>query len=946
MDWKPGILRDLLEKSQPNLTHRPKAAVPHVARRSPSSTPNSGAEVPTLGLSEGVGTDEEALRGRARSIGRDHFSANDGRTSDGRDFDQTAQPGSHNVGELNVGEAYAVGESERKEEDVRDSKVLASRREERFYAWYCSNKAIVAGVISVSNLGVSFEPDAVGVLVRREGRGQFQAVIPISEILEVAAILLPRTQAVESLFGPGLPTSASLAGGAPPDTATAGAIDGSRDIEPNEPAMGLVQILLASDPRTPTYQKPKGSPQKRKDSPQKLPSASKLQGKQQRSEERKDVYQRSASVNPKQVTDMGHEPAPQTRQLKSMVEEGSRDREKLPVKVRRSSDARRPSVLERTSGAAKERKALDQPDADREPEAERDGYIDRRHQASKIVHLHSETSRFAHPHLHTLTHPFSHHAHITLSNRIKPRSEEILPAAHPTLSSSAPVGHANSLQHLSQFLATDPKSHDTKIKAIAIACAIDTEKTRKPQAPPHPPPHPLPPPPPQDLTHASTQVQPKAQAQVQDQDEETSDIETSAALMEQKKKRKEFVIFRMADCQSAKRVTRMLLELTETQPGRKSRTESRSVSPTHGLVYVPHFSDRALDLLMTLCNMDGMPPPLVQRRHSAPAIDAIEDARLNSAPLHGGLLSDAELSRHKLAGTFSGSLTGTFATPGSLSAKQTAAWLLRSPTPTLLLPESVSSLLSPAMAVQISQKLPPTVALRAWGLLFDTALHGVSMRSFFAKTEGAAPALIVILDHLNCIFGGYSPEGFKLTRHYYGTGETFVFSFRPITSAAATRQAADVVGQYPLDTTAVACADMSATTLPLTSMLSSPAASYPSSTSKDRPVKSEGAADSRPRASANARTENRTEARTEGVAYDALAQNFDCHVWSGINNYFVYSDFERLTFGGGGQYALAIYHDLLRGSSAPCPTFASSSLSVVEDFSIQRIQVYGFDRAF
>ncbi|EZG57132.1 TLD protein [Gregarina niphandrodes] len=95
---------------------------------------------------------------------------------------------------------------------------------------------------------------------------------------------------------------------------------------------------------------------------------------------------------------------------------------------------------------------------------------------------------------------------------------------------------------------------------------------------------------------------------------------------------------------------------------------------------------------------------------------------------------------------------------------------------------AVESLLATEMLTELSYRLPPTIALRKWQVLFDTRLHGVSMQTLFLRTKGHVPALIAILNSHDYIFGGYSPDGFKESRHFYGSGESFVYSFGHISS--------------------------------------------------------------------------------------------------------------------------------------------------------------------
>lgn len=84
--------------------------------------------------------------------------------------------------------------------------------------------------------------------MRRSGLGEYQVVIPISEVSETAAVVLPRTRAIERLFN--LPSNRTVegpswltAGGSSP-TSSASLPSSSHEMLPNEPALGLLQILL------------------------------------------------------------------------------------------------------------------------------------------------------------------------------------------------------------------------------------------------------------------------------------------------------------------------------------------------------------------------------------------------------------------------------------------------------------------------------------------------------------------------------------------------------------------------------------------------------------------------------------------------------------------------------------------------------------------------------
>jgi hypothetical protein len=64
-------------------------------------------------------------------------------------------------------------------------------------------------------------------------------------------------------------------------------------------------------------------------------------------------------------------------------------------------------------------------------------------------------------------------------------------------------------------------------------------------------------------------------------------------------------------------------------------------------------------------------------------------------------------------------------------------------------------------------------------LLFTPKLHGISIPSFFRKAEeaGGLPSVIVVQDASGCCkFGAFVKAPWMLSRRYYGTSETFVFT--------------------------------------------------------------------------------------------------------------------------------------------------------------------------
>ncbi|XP_070788823.1 nuclear receptor coactivator 7 isoform X1 [Pituophis catenifer annectens] len=82
---------------------------------------------------------------------------------------------------------------------------------------------------------------------------------------------------------------------------------------------------------------------------------------------------------------------------------------------------------------------------------------------------------------------------------------------------------------------------------------------------------------------------------------------------------------------------------------------------------------------------------------------------------------------------------------------------------------------------QLAQSLPARVQGYPWKLVYSTQEHGTSLKTLYRKSSSLdSPVLLVIRDMDNQIFGAYATHAFRLSDHYYGTGETFLYTFNPI----------------------------------------------------------------------------------------------------------------------------------------------------------------------
>lgn len=81
---------------------------------------------------------------------------------------------------------------------------------------------------------------------------------------------------------------------------------------------------------------------------------------------------------------------------------------------------------------------------------------------------------------------------------------------------------------------------------------------------------------------------------------------------------------------------------------------------------------------------------------------------------------------------------------------------------------------------RISSCLPPRIIGSNWRLVFTTSRDGFSLASLFRKSQGlSGPTLLAIEDTNGAAFGALVSDPLRLEEHFYGTGESFLYSVRP-----------------------------------------------------------------------------------------------------------------------------------------------------------------------
>ena len=95
--------------------------------------------------------------------------------------------------------------------------------------------------------------------------------------------------------------------------------------------------------------------------------------------------------------------------------------------------------------------------------------------------------------------------------------------------------------------------------------------------------------------------------------------------------------------------------------------------------------------------------------------------------------------------------------------------------------EGESEILRTEDIQRLSDCLPPRIIGTSWRLIFTTSMHGFSLASLYRKCsqETSSPTLLCIEDSKENMFGALLSCPIKLHEHFYGTGETFLFTCKP-----------------------------------------------------------------------------------------------------------------------------------------------------------------------
>ncbi|KAM3966858.1 TLD domain-containing protein mustard isoform 3-T4 [Aphomia sociella] len=193
---------------------------------------------------------------------------------------------------------------------------------------------------------------------------------------------------------------------------------------------------------------------------------------------------------------------------------------------------------------------------------------------------------------------------------------------------------------------------------------------------------------------------------------------------------------------------------------------------------------------------------------------------------------------------------------------------------------------------KICTVLPARAQGYMWSLAFSTSQHGFSLASMYRKMQRVdSPVLLVIQDTDNNVFGALTSCALHPSEHFYGTGESLLFSFQRVQDESR-RQSQSAIEQNNEKITDV----------------------------KDDEHKEE-----------------------KGDQPTPIKTKFKYWGWTGDNMYFIRGSNDNISIGAGdGKFGLWLDGDLYLGRTQRCTTYGNEPLTTREDFIVKIMECWTF----
>lgn len=232
----------------------------------------------------------------------------------------------------------------------------------------------------------------------------------------------------------------------------------------------------------------------------------------------------------------------------------------------------------------------------------------------------------------------------------------------------------------------------------------------------------------------------------------------------------------------------------------------------------------------------------------------------------------------------------------------------------MLLPDlhGKSDILEEKHVRELSKFLPARAEGYSWTLAFTTTTMGFSLKSLYrslSRYEG--PVLLIIKDNGHSVFGAFSSCNLRPSESFYGTGETYLFTFKQPPSAAAPPSTTSSSSPAPTQRGGSGFGAETTTTI--------------KSNNSNQPISN----------NSNNINNNNSPVPTK--------HNFKRYPWTGDNLYFIKGGTDSLAFGAGeGNFGLWLDEDLYHGSTHSCLTFNNEPLANQEDFVVCTLECWCF----
>lgn len=205
--------------------------------------------------------------------------------------------------------------------------------------------------------------------------------------------------------------------------------------------------------------------------------------------------------------------------------------------------------------------------------------------------------------------------------------------------------------------------------------------------------------------------------------------------------------------------------------------------------------------------------------------------------------------------------------------------------------------------IKLCGVLPPRAQGYMWSLTFSSSQHGFSLASMYRKMQRVeSPVLLVIQDTQNNVFGALTSCALHPSEHFYGTGESLLFSFQRLHD--------DAVDRRPSQAAAVEPAKDTETTKQM---------------------------------STDDETKDTVEEEKKEDEPPPVKTKFKHWGWTGDNMYFIRGSSDNISIGAGnGKFGLWLDGDLYLGRTQRCTTYENEPLTTREDFVVKTLECWTF----